>query len=291
MKKVFVFIGLLVMMPSLVFAYTSPGKPTGYVNDFAGVMSAQAKTELEQELSDFDKSTQHEIAIVTVKSLGGDDIESYSKTLFREWGVGKKELNNGVMFVAAIDDHKMRIEVGYGLEGALTDIQSQDILDNMVGPSFKKGDFDSGLKGAATGIEQAIKGEVVGGGSSASQPVNISLKNYFEAGFWVLFFILPWLASILGRSKSWWAGGLIGGVIGVVVFLFGAAIWWTAGLVIFGLLFDYLVSKNYKAGKNSWWAGGGPWIGGFGGGGDSSGGGFGGFGGGSSGGGGASSSW
>lgn len=267
-------------------AYTSPGKPSGYVNDFSGVASQATKDQLESELSAFAKGGNPQIVVVTIKKLDGDPIEEYANRLFREWGIGDKTKNNGVLFLVASQDRKMRIEVGYGLEGALTDIETKGIQDGIVRPAFQQGDFDAGIRAGVTAIQRGLAGELVTPNERRYPPSEADLETYLFLGI----ILLSWLGSILGRSKSWWAGGIVGGVGGGIAWAFTQWLYWLPIAAILGLIFDYFVSKNYRqsdhGGLPAWWAGGG-WGGWdrFGGGG------FGGFGGGSSGGGGSSSSW
>jgi uncharacterized protein len=207
-----------------------------------------------------------------------------------------------VLLLVAKDDRRLRIEVGYGLEGALPDVRASHIINDRITPLFKQGKFYEGIDSGLDGIIEAIHGEkdphLKQGGVSQADP---GWAKWIEIGATAGIFLLIWLGSVLARTKSWWAGGVIGGVGGVVVgLLFGFLI---VGLIaipamiLLGLLFDKLVSDNYqKAAKGgrggdgpSWWAGG-PWIGGGGIGGGGSGG-FGGFSGGSFGGGGSSGSW
>lgn len=274
-------------------AYYDLGRPAGYVNDYAGVLSAADKTALENKLTQFEADSSNEIAIATIKSLQGDTIENFAVKLFESWKIGKEDKDNGVLILVAVEDRKMRVEVGYGLEGALTDAQSYWVINNVMKPAFRESNYYGGLNGAVDKIVDATKGEYV----PSETPKNSEeggLLNIVFGLIWPFAFILIFLASILSRSKSWWAGGIIGLVIGVVVGLFVGFIWGVVGVLILtplGLLFDFFVSKQYQKGKASghypWWIGG---RGGFGGGG-SGGGGFGGFGGGSSGGGGASGGW
>ncbi len=277
-----------------VYAYYSLGKPGGFVGDYAGVLSTESKTALEEKLSQFEKSTSNEISVVMIKSLQGDTIENFANKLFQEWGIGKKDKDNGILFVAAIDDRQMRIEVGYGLEGSLTDAQSYWILQNVVKPAFKDGDYNKGIGGAVDKIMGAISGsETVpsekpnsppsAGSGSAKRASNFNLA--LTIGSLMMVSYAGWFA----RSKSWWAGGMVGFVWGLIfIWLFGYLLEMIVAailLTIFGLGFDYFVSRD--AGNNKSF-----WLGGFFGGGDGGdSGGFGGFGGGSSGGGGSSSSW
>ncbi len=282
-KKVILF---SVLFPVLVLAYANPGKRSGFINDYAGILTNDQKTALENKLVSFERETGNEIAIVAIPNLGGDTIENFAVKLFEDWKIGKKGKDNGILILITKEDRKIKIEVGYGLEGALTDVQSFWIIDKIMKPAFQQENYYQGIEGAVDKIIAATKGEKIPEEATGNK------TDYFSL-FFFLFIILTWLTSILSRSKSWWAGGVIGGIIGVVLgiikgFLFFGLIS-MAVLIPLGLLFDFKVSKAYKAGKEKgkipWWAGGGRGGGGF------SGSGFGGFGGGRSGGGGASSGW
>ena len=271
----------------------------GYVNDFAGLLSADAKSQLEARLSQLEKDTTAQVAIVTIKSLEGDSIEDYAYKLFEKWGIGQKDKNNGVLFLVAIDDREMRIEVGYGLEPIITDGRAGRIRDNDVVPKFKNYDYEGGIVDGAAAIEKYIR-EGTPPAPLEDNPVK-SLFGDFIIVFFVLTFITIYISGFMARSKSVWLGGIWGAIAGVIM---GLAIGGIAALIISAIFFaglglgtDALLSRNYQArkatGKSTDWkgSGGGFWGGGFGGGSSSSGGGFGGFGGGMSGGGGASGGW
>lgn len=289
----------LSLFAGVAFAYSSPGSPTGYVNDFAQVMSASAKQALEAELTTFKQTTSNEITVVTVPNMGGDYIENYAVKLFAEWGIGTKAKDNGVLLLLSIEERKMRIEVGYGLEGALPDSIAQSILNNEMTPLLKAGDYDGAVTAGVQAIEQATKVEY--SASAETIPKDNPFLDFFgnniEGIFIFGFFIFQFLASVLARSRSWWAGGVVGllGGIGIGWIFALAGLFILIPVVImtaFGLLFDYIVSNGYKKAKAAgtvvpWWFGGSGGLGG----GSSGGGGFGGFGGGGSGGGGASGSW
>lgn len=293
MKKItLIIIGLLI--PVSLFAYVSPGKPSGFVNDFAGIISAQEKQDIEGKLSSLRTNTGFEIAVVTVPSLGDETVETYAVKLFEEWGIGNKEKDTGLLLLIGFNERKIRIETGYGTEGAVTDIQSGNIIRDLITPAFKQGKYGEGISSAVDALTAIITKSPEAAQYSVTKPTKINFQSFLSGWFWFIFIIL-WLFSILGRSKSWWLGGVFGGIVGVIVgFIFGfifTGIIWIIILVLAGLIFDYIVSKAYASSVKSngtppWWIGGG----GFGGSG-SSGGGFGGFGGGSSGGGGASGSW
>jgi uncharacterized protein len=235
-------------------------QPTDYVNDFARVLSPEAVARIDAICAQLDHTQANaQVAVVTVRSLEGDDAANYANDLEDKWKIGKKGSDRGVLILLAVNDHKYRIEVGYGLEGILPDGKVGDIGRNMV-PDLRQNDYDGALTFAVGEIAQVIaddahvtldqelqsQGELrtVHRGSGAQKLILLILLLVFFGGFSLL--------------RILFAGGLF----------FGG------------------------------WGGGGPWIGGggwggggYGGGGGGSGGGFGGFGGGSFGGGGAGGSW
>lgn len=290
MKKIVASTAIFLSLVTFCSAYKSPGSPQGFVNDFAGVLTNEQKTTLEAKLTAFQTETTNEIVVTTINSLEGDTIENYANELFREWGIGTKEKNNGVLFLVAVDEHKMRIEVGYGLEGAVTDIGTKHLQDEVAAPAFRNNEYFLGIDGVVDGVIAMSKGEYAAEKTSTQSTLG---ELFFKFIFFAPF-VFTWLIALFARSKSWWAGGIVGGLTGVGIGLFTSlslGLLMTLLLAGVGLFLDYVVSRAYadfKGGKRStipWWAGGGGHGGG------SSGGGFGGFGGGSSGGGGSSSSW
>src|SRR4030042_4878714 len=125
-----------------------PAKPQGWVSDFAGIMSDMTKSQVDALSAEVKKSTGAEIAVVTVPSLDGMSVEEYAVKLFKQWGIGQKGKDNGVLFLIAPNERKTRIEVGYGLEPVITDGRAGGIIRETVLPFFKAGDYDQGgLKG------------------------------------------------------------------------------------------------------------------------------------------------
>jgi uncharacterized protein len=233
-----------------------PSQPT-LVTDMANVLSPEQKQILEQKLVAIDDSSSNQIAIVLIKTLNDYPIEEYAIKLFRSWGIGNKKTNNGVLIIAAIDDHKIRIEVGYGLEGAIPDITTASIIRNDITPYFKVKDYYHGLDLATNSIAQAAIGEY---------KVKKAKKGKDDGGSALLFIgILIVVFLIVGSRRGGGGGGTLSRS--------------GAGNIAETLFWASLLSGG----------GGSRGGGGFGGG--DSGGGFGGFGGGSSGGGGASGSW
>ena len=160
MKKI-LFILLTLFSFTVVFAQNVLPKPNPprLVNDAAHVLSPEQVDILERKLVALDDSTSNQIAVVLIKTLGDYSIEDYSVKLFREWGIGNKKTNNGVLIIAAIDDRKIRIEVGYGLEGAIPDITTASIISNDIAPNFKEGNYYRGIDQAVESIAKAAVGE------------------------------------------------------------------------------------------------------------------------------------
>lgn len=287
-SDLFLFLTLFTALP--VLAYVSPGAPTGYVNDFAGLLSTEATIQLEETLSEFADTSHGEIAVAVVQSLQGDDIETYANTLFREWGIGGKENDTGILLLISVEDRDVRIEVGYGYEGAVPDAHASRIIRDDIVPNFSDGQYDEGVFRAVNSLITLIREP--GSAPPLEEASSFSLENFAVFGY-LIFFLGSWIVSIMSRTKDWWLGGIFGALSAVLVGLFlgmNAALISALPLIVLGLLVDFAVSSAYREARSSghappWWTGGrSSW-------GTSTGGGFGGFGGGSSGGGGASGRW
>ncbi len=300
MRRIFVLFAVLLLIPGSVGAYTSPGSPDGYVQDFADILSDETESSLELELAQLEASTTIEIAVATVNSLDGDDVAVYANELFREWGIGQAETNNGLLVLVAPNERKMRIEVGYGLEGVVPDITAGQIVDDIMTPQFKLGDYDAGVLAGVEALTSVAEGEEfvspIQGHDSRDLTADVmGIGTFGVVGLIFLFQFVMMLGAIFSRSNSWWFGGIVGIMISLFLFFFtGSLIVGVLGVFILGplgALCDYIVSKKYKwhiehGLTPPWYIGGGGFSGG-----GSSGGGGGSFGGGSSGGGGASGSW
>lgn len=243
---------------AFALAYTSPGKPQGFVNDYAETISPSVQIQLEQQLSAFSKETALQIVVVTISSLGDEVIEGYAVKLFEEWGIGGSEKDKGALLLVAMNDRQIRIEVGYGLEGTLTDAESSRIRQKIITPSFQKGDFEKGITEGVQAIIDVIKNEA----DYSAEPETSTASGilYFLQHYGFIIFII--LASVLGSTKSWWLGGVVGGIAGITIgFIYGflfTGIFSIIGLTILGLIVDFLFSKG--GGR------GGGFMGGFGGG-------------------------
>lgn len=131
----------------------------GRVTDLANMISPATKQAIETRLAELERSDSTQVAVLTVPSLEGDSIEDFSIRVADAWKVGQKDADNGVIFIVSKADRKIRIEVGYGLEGVLTDVLAGQIVVNVIGPQFKAGDFDAGFLDGVTAIAGAVRGE------------------------------------------------------------------------------------------------------------------------------------
>lgn len=190
---------------------------TGKVVDQAGVLSQAVKDELEAMLATHENNTTNQVVVVTLKTLGGVNISDYSLKLGRYWGIGQKDKNNGVLLVVAPNDRQVRIEVGYGLEGTITDTFSGVIVDNYIVPEFKKGDMEGGIKIGAQKIVALLDGDEV-----VKKDIE-KLSEFPIEGYVMLFSAL----LIFVRNMF----GIIGqacAIIGVSAFTGGAISLWAA---------------------------------------------------------------
>lgn len=285
------------------FAYTSPGRPSGFVNDFADVLSSETEQTLNGQLTAFARDESNEISVVTISSLGDETVESYSEQLFQEWGIGTAKQDNGVLLLIAPNDREVRIEVGYGLEGALTDLETQLIIKQTLIPGFKEGRYDEVVVVAVNQMIEATKGEYQGYAPDSVERFMDRHQNLVFLIFWLLFIgagqLLSAMIRATSRSRAIWPGGAVGAIGGLVIaamvgVALGLALAYIMAGTALGLLVDYLLSRHPAVNKWGKDLGRGKRVGGgfwgfFGGGGG--GGGFGGFGGGLSGGGGSSGRW
>ena len=172
-------------------------KLTGRVVDNAGIIDAATEQALTQKLTAFQKKGSDQIVVATIKSLGGEDIEPYANRLFRFWKIGQAKENNGVLLLVAENDRKMRIEVGYGLEGTLTDLHTKLIIENDLVPAFRAGNFSGGISKAVDDIIMVLEGnpeelEARGKRNPANNHDTSSINPLFA------FFVALWAAIFIG---------------------------------------------------------------------------------------------
>ena len=203
-----------------------PPSPAQYFNDYAQVVSPATALQLNQTLEAFERQSSVQIVVAVFPKMQSDSsIEGYTIRVFRTWAVGQKAKNNGAALFVFIQAHKIFLQVGYGLEGALPDALCKQIIDEQISPRFKTGDFDGGLTAGVQSIIAAAKGEYKGTGVTVAdgQTEHGSGSSFIGIGFIVLIIIfaifsrgsgmfLPWLLLAgSGSSRGWGGGGSSGG--------------------------------------------------------------------------------
>jgi uncharacterized protein len=281
------FTGLLVFLTlGLLLAPTLPALEVpqlkGRVNDYAGILAPATARQLEEILRQFEAAESTQLVLLTVPSLEGDSLEDFSLRVAEAWKPGQTKLDNGALLLIAKNDRRLRIEVGYGLEGKLTDLVTGRIIRDVITPRFKEGNFDQGVLDGMSAMIAAAKGEFATV-APPSQP-----NSGKDSGNKFIFLLV--LFSLLGRmlARVPWlaagAGALLAPAFGVL--LLGVGMSGLIGLALLGFLFGWIAAK-FSGGGGGLSSRYGGWTGG-------SGGGFsGGFsgGGGSFGGGGSSGRW
>lgn len=264
---------------------------SGRVVDLAGLLSSSAKGRLTTELKKHEQATSNQIVVVTLNSLQGYTIEQYGYQLGRHWGIGQEKRNNGVLLIVAPNERKVRIEVGYGLEGTLTDALSHNIIQTKILPYFRKSQYEKGIEYGTAAILSAVQGTYKPSKTPTAGPISGNLGMVIFI-FMIAIIVGEFLAMSMRRIISAitvWAGITI--AAGIIAGTF--ALGFLAGMI--GFIFHLFIGAAGTGGGGgfgSGYYGGGyrTYGGGFGGGWSSSGGGFSG-GGGSFGGGGASGGW
>src|SRR3984957_18223933 len=192
---------LLLMLATPALASEPKFPPlTGRVVDDAGVLNAATQAQLTDMLAAHERATGEQVVVVTLDSLEGFSIEDYGYQLGRYWGIGQKGKNTGAILIVAPKDHKVRIEVGYGLEGSLTDATSRTIIENDILPSFKRGDFSAGILAGTTSILKVLGGDASVQPSGAEAGTSTDTNN--SAPAWpLLLFVAIWLVVIILRLR------------------------------------------------------------------------------------------
>jgi uncharacterized protein len=218
---------------SSILAYSQPDIPEHggfWVHDEANVLSAQATSRLESILQAERDSTSNQIAILIIPSLEGGSLEEYSLRVAEKWKLGKSDKDNGALLLISIQDRRMRIEAGYGLEGTLTDAMSSRIIRNEIAPHFRNGDYEAGVEAGLAGIIKAISGEYV---NEDPLPEKRHAKK-FPLGTIIIIIIIIILASRgrRGGGGGHWSSGR--GWIGPIGGMGGSGSWGSGGGGSFG---------------------------------------------------------
>lgn len=218
-KKLFIFSAFV-----LFSAFTYPDY-TGYVNDYAGFLSTETKEKINSLLTEVEKKTSAEIAILTVPDLSSDTIENYAVKVFEQWKIGKKGKDNGILFVIAKEEREVRIEVGYGLESVITDGRAGDIIRKIIIPNFKEGNYEKGIVDAvlivSNDVSQFYNIKI---DSISSEQINEIQSRPKWRWIYNLFYLLLIILVISGRL----------GLFGLLFLSSGRGGYWSSGRGGFG---------------------------------------------------------
>ncbi len=194
-------LGVLCVGPVARGASALPPAPKTYLSDQAGVMKPATAARLEKSLADYERETSVQIVVAVFPKLPeGEALEDFTVRTAQAWGVGQKEQarqNNGVVLFVFVQDKKMRIEVGYGLEGKIPDAIAKRITSDQIKPHFQRGDYDAGISAGANALMQAARGEYKGKGRTANQVQRIPWPIIFFVGILVVMAV-----SSLGRRRG-----------------------------------------------------------------------------------------
>lgn len=204
---------LIILLPALAMAQRDvPELANHRVHDDAGVLSQQTISYLEQSLREFEDSTSNQLAILIVPSLEGETIDQFGIRVADAWKLGTAGNDNGVILLVALQERKMRIEVGQGLEGPLPDAICNRIIRNEMAPSFRRQDYDGGVMASIDAIRKAIKGEYVGSGPQ---------KRGKRMPAWFVILLIIIIIAMRSRrggrvsgwssGRGWYGGGWSGG--------------------------------------------------------------------------------
>jgi len=185
------------LMPFSAYCLDVP-ELKGYVNDYGGMISPSAEAEIERELKAFEQTDSTQIIILTIPSLEGEALEDFSIKVAQTWKIGHKNKDSGIILLASKKERKMRIEVGRGLEGRVTDLMAGRIIDLVIKPRFKRDDFNGGFKAAVSSLIDAARGEFKAEGRAASKKQD-ELGQFFTFFIFALIFIISLAALLTSR--------------------------------------------------------------------------------------------
>lgn len=278
------FLAAWLCMGPAALAQTSFTVPAndGFVTQTTSLLSPEQEQKVEAQLSAYRTETSNEIAVLIVEKLDGIPAIDAALQTLRSWKVGRADVNNGAVILVSRVDRQMAIAVGYGLEGAVPDLVAKGIIERDITPYFKNEDYSGGLTAGITALGKHI------GGEYTAERYTQSSMNWEEALMSFFFFVMYIFGSYFASTKSWWQGGIIGGVFGLVLYFIQGSLLAIPVFAVLGLGTDFILSQmGWQFNSGSRYRRG---FGGFGGR-RGGGGGFSGFSGGSGGGGGASGSW
>ena len=228
---------------------------SGRVVDLAGVLDSERRQALEDKLRTFEQRKGSQVAVLVVRGTQPESIEQFAIRVAEQWKLGRKKVDDGAILVVAKDDRTLRIEVGYGLEGALSDIVSRRIIDEIIVPRFKAGDFGDGIEAGVDAMLRVIDGEPL------PEPQRPSFAQQSPLGLLPLVFFAALmvggiLRALLGRAKGAFAAG---GLLGIAAWLLSGTLLLAMLAALFGFVLTLVGGR-----MGSGWQGGRGHVGGYG---------------------------
>lgn len=200
-----IILGLLLPLLMVQVAALEVPPLKSRVTDLASLLSTSQRVKLEEQLYLFERKTSNQIAVLIIPSLEGESLEEYSIRVAEEWKLGQAERENGVLLLIALNDRQMRIEVGYGLEGALTDLISSQIIRNELAPRFRNGKYYEGIQAAINSIMLATQDEYKADPQQYRRSAKDTGRSFGSLFFIILFFLLMLGGGRRGRRGLFWA--------------------------------------------------------------------------------------
>jgi len=273
----------LLLQPAHAAAEIAVPPLTVRVTDLSATLTSDQRAALEQKLAALEARKGSQVAVLLVPTTQPETVEQYAIRVFDRWKLGRKGVDDGVLLLVAKNDRRLRIEVGYGLEGAIPDAVARRVIDEDIVPLFKQGNFYGGINAGTDRVIRLIEGESMPPPRRTAAPGSGWSTETLFIGFIILAMVSQLLHSLLGRFLGAGVAGAAAGIVGYVLAGLAAAV--IIGLIAF--VISLFIGATGRQGRGwssggNWSSGGGSWS--------SGGGGFSG-GGGSSGGGGASGSW
>ena len=207
--SVLALVGLLIAWAGTARATeVMPPAPAAYCNDYAHVLSAGTVARLDAKLEQFEQATSTQIVVAIFPTMQTDSsIEDYTVRVAQSWQVGQKGKDNGAVLFVFVAEHKMYIEVGYGLEGALPDITAKQIVSDVIAPHLRQGDFDGGIAAGVDAILAATQGEYKGTGSTVGQRHQQTSDTLSSGVFLIILILFIGFRIFAGGSRVYGSGG------------------------------------------------------------------------------------
>jgi uncharacterized protein len=225
----------------------------GRVTDLAGLLSQQQAGLLEDQLTRFERETSHQVVVLTVPTLEDEDIASFSIRVAEDWKIGRKGHDNGVILLIARDDRKLRIEVGYGLEGVLPDAIANRIIQDVIVPRFRDRDFAGGIESGVSAIIQSVRGEEI----AATSRNPIGSANSFSSTMFLLFAGTALFGLVIGfgqpsliRAAS--SGAFVSAVVGIPALSTVGVFVWLVGICVGAIVSLSTVEFARRAWGRAW---------------------------------------